>query len=387
MAKMRIGRTTPLTTDPVTGARIANPEKMGGRLSGDGFDREISSWPVVREAYKSGKYGFRKFTGTEFKYDPRVEKYLKGETNILSEDIDEPMIVKRTNPATGENVMDLHERYKPGGPTYNKIISRIQTERRPKKGEVANFSTTQYESALSKSGSNSYNQATAEGPNYVESFTPGARKTKPAVKAKTPITVAPKVIPTNIKKVAVTTPTNTPTAKSKPTVAATPKEDMTIPSRMAIKKPGLIKTEKQELQGELEKRPEYTQISSTRRNILPTKGGRYNIHTPIGAKVVQALTGYNKKGGYQEGEGRIFGDRIRTTDKDRSYNIIETDESGRAIFKGAEGLKDLRAQKKYNKEFDKYQAKQDQMKAYSSMFNNAANRNTIESQISKLKKP
>ena len=385
MAKMRTGRTTPLTTDPNTGARIANPEKMGGRFSGSGFDKEVSSWPVVREAYKSGKYGARKFTGTESKYDPRVENYLKGKTDILSEDIDEPMISRRTNPLTGENVVDLHERYKPGGPTYNKVISKISTDRRPKKGEITDFSTTQYESALSKSGSNQYNQQTAQGPSYVESFTPGAKKTQTIVKAKTPNTVAPKIIPTNIKKVAVTTPTTAPTIKSKSTVSSTPKEDMTL-SKMPIKKAGLIKTEKKELQGELEKRPEYTQISSTRKNILPTKGGRYNIHTPIGAKVVQALTGYNKKGGYQEGEGRIFGDRIRTTDKDRSYNIMQTDESGRAIFKGAEGLKDLRAQKKYNKEFDKYQAKQDQQKAYSSMMNNPANRNTIDSQLEKLKK-
>jgi hypothetical protein len=172
---------------------------------------------------------------------------------------------------------------------------------------------------------------------------------------------------------------------AKTTVVTKPKEDMTL-SKMPLKKVGLIKTEKKELQGKLEKRPEYTQISSTRKNILPTKGGRYNIHTPIGAKIVQALTGYNKKGGYQEGEGRIFGDRFRSTDPDRSYNTIQTDESGRAIFKGAEGFKDLREQKKYNKEFDKYQEKQDQMNAFASMFNNAANRNTIASQTSKLKK-
>ena len=183
-------------------------------------------------------------------------------------------------------------------------------------------------------------------------------------------------------KVVAVTPKKT---IAKTTVVTKPKEDMTL-SKMPIKKAGLIKTEKKELQGELEKRPEYTQISSTRKNILPTKGGRYNIHTPIGAKVVQALTGYNKKGGYQEGEGRIFGDRIRSTDKDRSYNTMQTDESGRAIFQGAEGFKDLREQKKYNKEFDKYQEKQDQMNAFASMFNNAANRNTIASQTSKLKK-
>ena len=172
---------------------------------------------------------------------------------------------------------------------------------------------------------------------------------------------------------------------AKTTVVTTPKEDMTL-SKMPLKKVGLIKTEKKELQGKLEKRPEYTQISSTRKNILPTKGGRYNIHTPIGAKIVQALTGYNKKGGYQDGEGRIFGDRFRSTDPDRSYNTIQTDEKGKAIFKGAEGFKDLRKQKKYNKEFDKYQKKQDQMNAFASMFNNAANRNTINSQLEKLNK-
>ena len=183
-------------------------------------------------------------------------------------------------------------------------------------------------------------------------------------------------------KVVAVTPKKT---IEKTTVVTEPKEDMTL-SKMPIKKAGLIKTEKKELQGELEKRPEYIQMSSQRKNILPAKSGLYNTHTPIGAKVVQALTGYNKKGGYQDGEGRIFGDGFRSTDPDRSYNTIQTDESGRAIFKGAEGFKDLREQKKYNKEFDKYQEKQDQMNAFASMFNNAANRNTIASQTSKLKK-
>jgi hypothetical protein len=207
-----------------------------------------------------------------------------------------------------------------------------------------------------------------------------------------PVKLKQVIDPSKTKK-SVTAKVVTVTPKetiAKTNVITKPKENMTL-SKMPIKKAGLIKKEKQELQGELEKRPEYTQISSNRRNIIPnqigyTKGLR-GIHTPIGAKVVQAITGYNKKGGYQEGEGRIIRPgTIRTTDKDLSYNIIETDERGKAIFKGAEGLKDLRAQKKYNKEFDKYQAKQDEMKAYSSMFNNAANRNTIDSQLEKLKK-
>jgi hypothetical protein len=178
-------------------------------------------------------------------------------------------------------------------------------------------------------------------------------------------------------KVVAVTPKET---IAKTTVITKPKEDMTLPSKMAIKKPGLIKTEKQELQGELEKSPEYTSSTpiASRPVIKYNKGRdlgvtvgtsnakmfgiRRNEVTPIGAKIVQKLTGYSK------------------TDE------LDKDESGRVIFQGASGFKELKAQKKYNKEFDKYQAKQDQMKAYSSMFNNAANRNTIDSQISKLKK-
>jgi hypothetical protein len=178
-------------------------------------------------------------------------------------------------------------------------------------------------------------------------------------------------------KVVAVTPKET---IAKTTVVTKPKEDMTL-SKMPIKKAGLIKTEKREIQGELEKSPEYTSSTpiASRPTIKYNKGrdlgvtvgtsnakmfgiGRNEV-TPIGAKIVQKLTGYSK------------------TDE------LDKDESGRVIFQGASGFKELKAQKKYNKEFDKYQGKQDQMNAYSSMFNNAANRNTIDSQISKLKKP
>jgi hypothetical protein len=179
MAKMRIGRTTPLTTDPNTGARIADPEKYGNNLVGPSGESQVSSWPVVREAYKLGKYGGRKFTGAAFKYDPRVENYLKGKTNILSEDIDEPMITKRTNQKTGENVVDLTERYKPGGPTYNKVISRLKVEERPKTGEIVDISTTQYESALSKSGVSSGGMGVAIGGKYAEKVISNTKKLTP----------------------------------------------------------------------------------------------------------------------------------------------------------------------------------------------------------------
>ena len=325
MAKMKTGRTTSITTPP----------------------------PSDYKKYQSDSTNYERLN-KEFKELPNKNKYF-GEGGFGK--------LRKLNPADQKKVYALQDKFSPD----------------QLKDSITHVGSHETDAQFMERFTNMTDPTS-------ENWTSGSGR--PGAILKKPIKPKQVIDPSKTKKsvtakVVAVTPKET---IEKTTVITKPKEDMTL-SKMPIKKVGLIKTEKKELQGELEKRPEYTQISSTRKNILPTKGGRYNIHTPIGAKVVQALTGYNKKGGYQEGEGRIFGDRIRTTDKDRSYNTMQTDESGRAIFKGAEGLKDLRAQKKYNKEFDKYQAKQDQMNAYSSMFNNPANRNTIDSQISKLKKP
>ena len=330
MAKMKTGRTTSITTPP----------------------------PTMREykQYQSDSTNYERLN-KEFKELPNKNKYF-GEGGFGK--------LRRLNPADQKKVYALQDKFSP-----NQLKDSIT--------HVGSHETdAQFmERFTNMTDPTSDNWTSGSG-------RPGAILKKP-VKPKQVINPSKTKKSVTAKVVAVT-PTET---IAKTTVITKPKEDMTL-SKMPIKKAGLIKTEKQELQGELEKRPEYTQISSTRKNILPNQigytKGRYGSHTPIGAKVVQAITGYNKKGGYQEGEGRIFDSMIRTTDKDRSYNIMQTDESGRAIFKGAEGFKDLRAQKKYTKEFDKYQAKQDQMKAYSSMFNNPANRNTIDSQLEKLNK-
>ena len=326
MATMKTGRTTSITTPPPTTSDY--------------------------KKYQSDSTNYEKLI-KEFKELPNKNKYF-GEGGFGK--------LRKLNPADQKKVYALQDKFSP-----NQLKDSIT--------HVGSYETdAQFmERFTNMTDPTSDNWTSGSG-------RPGAILKKP-VKPKQ--VIDPSKTKKSVKaKVVAVTPKET---IAKTTVVTTPKEDMTL-SKMPLKKVGLIKTEKKELQGKLEKRPEYTQISSTRKNILPTKGGRYNIHTPIGAKIVQALTGYNKKGGYQEGEGRIFGDRFRSTDPDRSYNTIQTDESGRAIFKGAEGFKDLREQKKYNKEFDKYQEKQDQMNAFASMFNNAANRNTIASQTSKLKK-
>lgn len=89
MAKMRIGRTTPLTTDPATGNRIADPTLVGKKLPNDDV---VSSWPAYRTALTKTRkeYGI---TGN-ISDDPMVNRYMLGKTDKLSENYDEPVITK-----------------------------------------------------------------------------------------------------------------------------------------------------------------------------------------------------------------------------------------------------------------------------------------------------
>jgi hypothetical protein len=383
MAKMRTGRTTPLTTDPTTGARIANPEKMGakefGREGKTVFDvpgyekaegREISSWPVVREAFKSGKYGSRKLglNEKELKRDPRIMNYLSGKTDILSEDIDEPMIVRRTNNMTKEKEVLIDDRYTPGGPTYNKITKGSKIP----KGQVVDMGTARWQEQSKVVGATGYDKSWSSSHGseaYGEDWTPSTKKPVSTPKPTVEPTIK-KVPVTAPKPVVSTTPTTAPTIKSKSTVVATPKEDMTL-SKMPIKKPGLIKTEKQSLQGEYSPKeaPEYIQPGYRREN---RKGG---LSPTLAAKVVQKLTGYNKD--YMEGKNGNFGEIDRSKGWDTSTSTKTgkpTETPRRTEFQGASSLKDIVAQKKYNKAYN----------AYASSADNPANRNTVTSQLLKL---
>jgi hypothetical protein len=88
MARMKTGRLTPKTTNPLTGSRIENPDMPAGSSAGQ-KGSTYSSWPEVRNQYKQGKQDElfkRKGTTSE------VRNYLEGKTDILSEDYSEPII-------------------------------------------------------------------------------------------------------------------------------------------------------------------------------------------------------------------------------------------------------------------------------------------------------
>ena len=90
-------RFSPKTTDPITKARIADPEKIG-RISPTGGSK-ITSWPEFREMYKEGKLSSDVLTG-QTDLPEEITKYMEGGTDKLSEKYAEPEI--NINPDTQE---------------------------------------------------------------------------------------------------------------------------------------------------------------------------------------------------------------------------------------------------------------------------------------------
>ena len=90
MARMKTGRMmSPKTVDPKTGARIADPEKVG-RESQRGMT--YSSWPEMQKQYKEGKNEDVK-TLFNMKSTPQeVKDYVQGKVNTLSEKYGEPVV-------------------------------------------------------------------------------------------------------------------------------------------------------------------------------------------------------------------------------------------------------------------------------------------------------
>ena len=87
--KMRTGRLTTKTTDPKTGARIADPDVYGKEVDGG----TVSSWPEVRTMYQQGK--LKKEFDSRRNVPTEVRSYLEGKTNTLSDkEFDEPILTK-----------------------------------------------------------------------------------------------------------------------------------------------------------------------------------------------------------------------------------------------------------------------------------------------------
>ena len=110
---LKYGRSTPKTTDPKTGARIADPDVYGKQtLAGT-----VSSWPDVRKIYQRKGIDQQE----SIMYNPQVKAYLEGKTDKLSDiEFEEPVISDVAN----SNKKILEANFRTGSKSYNAMIKK-----------------------------------------------------------------------------------------------------------------------------------------------------------------------------------------------------------------------------------------------------------------------
>jgi hypothetical protein len=110
------GIRTVKTEDPITGARIKDPQVYGKKTEYG----TVSSWPEVREMYKAGKL---KGTFEGRKTNPAIMEYLSGNVDVLSDkEFDEPILGISGN-EKGQ-FTSLISNFKPGGKQYTALSKK-----------------------------------------------------------------------------------------------------------------------------------------------------------------------------------------------------------------------------------------------------------------------
>jgi hypothetical protein len=137
MAMNKYGRFSPKTTDPKTGARIADPDVEGMKLPND--VGTVTNWPAVREQFKRGYWNnqlfgkggnIKKPTGGQWEsLDPAVKNYLLGKTDKLDDNTyEEPIISKDYDEmGKGNKVSNLMMNYKTGSAPWNKAVKKLMS--------------------------------------------------------------------------------------------------------------------------------------------------------------------------------------------------------------------------------------------------------------------
>jgi len=132
---MRTGRRlTPQTTDP-QGNRIADPDVFGKKINSN---QTVSSWPKVREMYKSGQLN-ESLKGRPL--NPEVKRYLEGEVNTLDDkEFEEPILSKMNNGV--KEYTDLGTFYRKGGKNYARV-EKTTGRQSSKAGEMNYYDSSQ----------------------------------------------------------------------------------------------------------------------------------------------------------------------------------------------------------------------------------------------------
>ena len=265
MARMRTGRRlTPQTTDP-QGNRIADPDVFGKKINSN---QTVSSWPKVREMYKSGQLN-ESLKGRPL--NPEVKRYLEGEVNTLDDkEFEEPILSKMNNGV--KEYTDLGTFYRKGGKNYARVEKT--TGRQSSKAGEMNY----YDSSQTAKNVNDWKSSGAGGGEDLNRY-----RTKPGE-----FTPEPK--------------------KPEPPKA----DDLTL-DKMPILKPGKIDIKKRSIKGKREEVNEKQDFVSPGKPVRRGKSPDMNLFAK----------GATTKGSGKRYVKQVIGSIGKTGDNSRGYNREE----------------------------------------------------------------
>lgn len=182
MAMMRYGRFSPNTTDPKTGARIADPE-VQGQILPDGS--RVASWPELRNMFQAGTLNEDFFgkNGTKDKptqnrygkFPQEVKNYLEGKTDKLDD-------VNYEEPVIGEDYAEIGSKRKFINARLNLKVNSPKWKAAIKKGTPPGQKYTP-----SEEGVNQQVDIGDMGGSYGETYGASTiRERKPKIEYKTP---------------------------------------------------------------------------------------------------------------------------------------------------------------------------------------------------------
>jgi hypothetical protein len=379
---LKFGRSTPKTTDPITGARIADPDVFGKDLPTGG---KVSSWPAVREMFKSGKLkkSFEGYVG-----NPDVMNYLTGKTDKLSDvEFEEPILDKRQD--IDGSYIGLETNYKKGGKNYTALDKQAGTYF----GKVEPGTMRVFESSAKLSDvSTSRGGATTIGTD----FDTYRKKPDPAPAVDVPKTETPDPAPAVVTE-----------DKPKPPAVVVPKTPK-VKAPVVVEKKAFIKPETR-----IKVNKKVSMNPLAKGATSQGSGKRYlgQVGRAIGSRVGNLLKGNLNKGYKREerlfydtyGGGETigkegFGDMSLGDVKDlkreirRDSNLSKSDfKEGKSDLNSAIRLKRLEERGKVNfwtegkgKEYRNSSDYVDSRSAYKSQTANATNQNNITAQQAKL---
>ena len=379
---LKFGRSTVKTTDPKTGARIADPAVYGQEtISGT-----VSSWPEVRKMFQSGKFK-QNFEGRQMNQD--VMDYLSGTKGDKLSDVEYEDPIISTSQGVDGRYATLETNYKKGGTKYKQLDKQAGTYHgKMEAGTMRVFDSGGKLSDVYSAGGGAHSIGTD-----LDTY---RKKPDPAPPVDVPKTETPDPAPAVVTE-----------DKPKPPAVVVPKTPK-VKAPVVVEKKAFIKPE---TRIKVNKKVNMNPLAKGARQPEKWKNYAGQVGRSIGSRVGNLLKGNLNKGYNREerlfydtyGGGETigkegFGDMSLGDVKDlkreirRDSNLSKSDfKEGKSDLNSAIRLKRLEERGKVNfwtegkgKEYRNSSDYVDSRSAYKSQTANATNQNNIPTQQAKL---